>query len=74
MIHMYSLLAVQSRVLSPVPEATASVPGFASLPPSAFLPTPQDITAIGDNLVVLVSRVVCKHMKPLSRPSFPPPH
>ena len=66
MIHMYSLLAVQSRVLSPVPEATVSVPGFASLPPSAFLPTPQDITAIHDNLMVLVSRVLCKHMKPLS--------
>ena len=58
--HMYRLLVIQSHVLSLTPDATASVPGFASLPPSAFLPTPRDIAAIHNNLVVL-----CHHMKPL---------
>ena len=63
--HMYSIMAVRSRVQSP-PDARLSTGSFGLLQPSAFLPTVHDVRAIQDNLVVLVSRIVCHNMKHLS--------
>ena len=64
--HMYSVLVVRTRVLSPPLDASSSVGGFGSLRPSAFLPTAQDMKAIHNNLVVLVSRILCQNMKHFS--------
>ena len=64
--HMYSMLVVRSRVLSPTSDAISSIGSFGSLRPSAFLPTIHDIRAIKDNLVVLVSRILCQNMSHLS--------
>ena len=63
--HMYSLLVVQICVPSPH-GGSSLVCDIASLPPSAFLPKQQDVVAIQDNLVILVTRILFKHMKPLS--------
>ena len=43
--HMYSMLVVRSRVLSPPSDAISSIGSFGSLLPSAFLPTVHDIRA-----------------------------
>jgi len=64
--HMYSMLVVRSRVPSPPLDARSAVSDFGSLQPSDFLPTAEDIKAIQDNLVVLVSRILCQNMKHLS--------
>ena len=63
--HMYSMLAVRSRVPSPL-DGRSSIDSFATLQVSAFLPTIHDIRAIQDNLVVLVSRIICQNIKHLS--------
>ena len=55
--HMCSLIAVRSRVpYVPSPDTRR---GFASLTPSAFLLTEEDVKAIKSNLVVLVSHILC---------------
>ena len=64
MQHMYSILAVRSRV--PFSSSCETRKDFVSLEPSAFLPTPQDVKAIQANLVVLVGTVICKNIKHLS--------
>ena len=64
--HMYSMLVVRSRVLSPPPDSRSSTGSYGSLRPSAFLPTVHDIRAIQDNLVILVSRILCYNMNHLS--------
>ena len=64
--HMYSMLVVRSRVLSPPPDSRSSTGSYSSLRPSAFLPTVHDIRAVQDNLVVLVSRILCRNMNHLS--------
>jgi len=61
--HMYSMLVVRSRVPSPPLDARSVVSDFGSLQPSDFLPTAEDIKAIKDNLVVLVSCILCQNMK-----------
>ena len=66
---LYSLPAVRSRVpLSPAAAASdeSSMVDFGSLQPSAFLPSFDDIKAIKSNLVVLVSRIICRNIKALS--------
>lgn len=67
LVQMYSLLAVKGRVKGPSPVSTFSPLNLDSLKVTHFLPTMSDIEAIQDNLVVLVSRVLCEYIKPLQR-------
>ena len=64
--HMYSLLAVRSRAPAAAASDESSTVDFGSLQPSAFLPSFDDIKAIKSNLVVLVSRIICRNIKALS--------
>ena len=63
--HMFSMLAVRSRVPSHLAISGPCL-DLASLPFSVLLPTSHDIQEIQKNLVVLVSRILCQYMKPLS--------
>ena len=63
--HMYSLLAVKGRVNPPAPTAEFSPPDISSLQVSHFLPTVSDLLTIESNLLVLVSRVLCRYIKVL---------
>ena len=62
--HMYSLLAVKARV-QPPPVSHFVHPDIRSHPVSFFLPTEADLSTINSNLVVLVSRILCKYIKVL---------
>ena len=63
--HMYSLLAVKARVKPPPPVSHFVPPHVGSHQVSHFLPTESDLSTINSNLVVLVSRVLCKYIKVL---------
>ena len=63
MKHMYSMIAVRSRVTSSVAESHCNL---ESLHSSMVLPTADDVCQIKKNLVVLVSRILCCYIKCLS--------
>ena len=65
MKHMFSILAVRSRVPS---HLAICGPGLdlAGLSSSMVLPTSQDVQKIKKNLVILVSRILCRYIKSLS--------
>ena len=64
--HMFSLLAVKGRV-TPPPRPSHFVPvSLTSLPVSHFLPSESDVSAVRQNLIVLVSRVLCQYIKCLN--------
>ena len=65
MKHMCSLLAVCSRIPSSTPNLRGRV-NLESLNPSAFLPTTDDVLQIKNNLVILVSRILCRYIMCLS--------
>ena len=65
MKHMFSILAVRSRVPSCL-ALSGPVLDLANLSPSMVLPTAQDVQDIQNNLVILVSRILCRYMKCLS--------
>ena len=66
--HMFSMLVVRGRTQDPphLLPLSQSQPSLSSLEVSSFLPTPEDVEAIKKNLVVLVSRILCKYMKSLT--------
>lgn len=65
--HMFSMLLVRDRILAPpLTSPQKQPPGLSSLKISSLLPTPDDVKAIHKHLEVLVSRVLCKYMKPLA--------
>ena len=63
---MFSMLAVRSRVPSHLAPISGPSLDLASLPFATFIPTAQDVQEIQTNLVVLVSRILCRYMEPLS--------
>lgn len=67
LVQMYSLLAVKGRVKGPPPVSTFSPPNLGSLKLTHFLPTKADVAGIQENLVILVSRILCEYIKPLQR-------
>ena len=60
---MYSMIAVRSCVTSSVAESHCNL---KSLHSSMVLPTAADVCQIKKNLVVLVSRILCRYIKCLS--------
>ena len=63
--HMYSLLAVKYRVIAP--STCGKFVCLESIPIANFLPTKADAVVLKSNLVVLVSRILVKYVKPLSK-------
>ena len=63
LIHMYSLLAVKSRVCIPDMMTNNTL---SSLPPSSFLPNEDDVSAVKLNLTILVSRILCSYIQCLA--------
>ncbi len=61
--HMYSLLAVKSRVQGPSPPSQFNPCDISRDQVSKYLPNESDVKAIKSNLVVLTSRVLCEYMK-----------
>lgn len=67
LVQMYSIFAVKSRVNHPLSPAEFSRPKVTSLKVAQCLPTKADVTNLKANLVVLVSRVLCKYIKCLHK-------
>ena len=65
MKHMFSILAVRSRVPSHLAHSGPEL-DLADLSPSMVLPTARDIQEIQNSLVILVSCILCRYMKCLS--------
>ena len=65
MIHMYSLLAVRSRVQQQEYTCEKPVTDLMMLPPDHFLPTISDVRKVENNLVIIVARVLCKYITSL---------
>lgn len=61
--HMFSLLAIRSRVKGPSPASHFNPPDISREQIATFLPNTFDVKAIKDNLVVLVSRVLCSYIR-----------
>ena len=62
MMHMYSIIAVCSRVPSSLVQSSPRF-GLESICSSMVLPTVNDVCQIQKNLVVLVSRILCHYIK-----------
>ena len=65
MKHMFSMIVVRSRVASSLVESGPRR-NLESLLSSTVLPTADDVCKIKKNLVVLVSRILCRYIKCLS--------
>ena len=63
LVQMYSIFAVKSRVSHPEAPNSFAPPRVSSMGVSQCLPSPEDVTNLKANLVVLVSRVLCKYIK-----------
>ncbi len=63
MKHMFSLLAVKSRVKGPSPPSIFHPPNISQEKAIRFLPNSSDIMAIKNNLVVLVGRILCTYIR-----------
>ena len=72
--HMYSILAVKGRIEPPSSSQDFNCSRLSTIPTSSILPTSSDVSAVQSNLVVLVSRVLCKYVKSLSYCSSAVPH
>ena len=62
MMHMFSVLAVRSRVSSSGLSKLSRIDDLNLLQPSSFMPSKVDIAHIQRNLVILVSRILCKYI------------
>lgn len=69
MLHMYSLVAVKSRInhtaLSTCTDAADTRP-LTSFDPDHFLPLLSEVNSVKQNLVVIVSRILVKYIKALN--------
>jgi L1 cell adhesion molecule like protein len=61
-LHYFHSYAVRNRVPSSHLDGTHAQCDIKRLPISTFLPTLEDCTAICDNYIVLVSRIIVKHL------------
>ena len=67
LVQMYSILAVKSRVIHPPSPTDFSPPKVTSVSTDQCVPTEDDVQSIKQNLIVLVSRTVCKYIKCLQK-------
>ena len=76
LVHMFSLLAGRSRTPAPeLPHSGGSLASIDSLSSSFFLPSNRDTSAMKDNLVCIVSRIITSYitgLAPLAK--FVPKH
>ena len=64
--HMFSMLVVRGCTQGPPHPLPLSQHSLSFLEVSSLLLTSEDVEAIKKNLVVLVSRILCKYKKPLN--------
>ena len=67
LIHMFSVIAIRDRVKPPPFSPSFTVQRLQSPPTFSSLIELSDVQKLKDNLVVLVSRDLCKYIKCLSR-------
>ena len=65
MKHMFSMIAVKSRVSSNLTQPAVNC-NLESLTPDMVLPSADDVSQIKRNLIVLVSRIICQYIQCLS--------
>lgn len=66
MVHMYSVIAIATRVPRPDLSQVGHVKDLINLETSCFLPNSDDIKGITSNLLVLVQRVLTKYIPDLA--------
>ncbi len=65
MVHMYSMLVVKSRVQSAGLSTASRASNLTDCSVLDFLPSQHDLDKIRGDLVILVSRILCKYIKSL---------
>lgn len=65
MKHMFSMIAVKSRISSNLTQPAVNC-NLESLTPDMVLPSADDVSQIKRNLIVLVSRIICQYIQCLS--------
>ena len=63
--HMYSMIAVKAHIPPPTVDRFTPI-DLELVPISTFLPSITDIQSLRHNLVILVSRILCKYIKSLA--------
>ena len=63
--HMYSMIAVKARITPPTVDRFTPI-DLEKIPISTFLPSISDIQSLRRNLVILISRILCKYIKGLA--------
>lgn len=67
MMHMVSVLAGKSRTPAPdLPHGSRNLSLLDGLPVKFFMPRPTDVSAVKDNLVHIISRVLTHHIAGLA--------
>lgn len=66
LLHMYSIVAGQSRTPCNSLRRTGCVANLSSLNAESFLPTSEDVKIIRSNLVTIVSRILTRYIVALS--------
>lgn len=66
LLHMYSILAGHSRIPPNALSHTGHVSSLSSIPAEEFLPVEDDVIAIQQNLVIIVSRILTQYIRGLS--------
>lgn len=61
-LHYFHAFAALSRVATLHLDDTKPIGDVKSLPLSAFLPSAEDCSALRDNYVILISRILVKHL------------
>ncbi len=66
MAHMYSILVGSSRTPAPELQHTGHLSKLTEVPNDAFLPHSEDIQAVKENLMILVSRILVQYFPTLA--------
>ena len=63
LVHMFSLIAVKARIPPPDPSIPFVPPTVCTTKVDCYLPNEEDVLALESDLEVLVSRILCRHIK-----------
>lgn len=66
MLHMYSIIAVATRVPRPTLSGNGRAGNLLAFLPAKFLPDKEDVKGITSNLLVIVERVLVKYLPDLA--------
>lgn len=66
LLHMYSIIAIATRVPHPTLSKTGRAGNLLAFLPAKFLPDTEDVKGITSNLLVIVERVLTKYLPDLA--------